>query len=44
MSIGEIASNTNNAAQQSEAVLESVVQDNKAVDDNMENNYALSKE
>lgn len=44
VSIGEIASNTNNAAQQSEAALESVVKGNKAVDDNMENNYALSEE
>ncbi|GEK10890.1 methyl-accepting chemotaxis protein [Pseudoalteromonas peptidolytica] len=44
VSISDIASNTNNAAKQSEAALESVVSGHKAVDDNMQNNYSLSEE
>ncbi|KZN63141.1 methyl-accepting chemotaxis protein [Pseudoalteromonas luteoviolacea] len=42
--IQEIASNTNNAAQQSEAALKSVKEGSTAVNDNMETNYTLSEE
>jgi methyl-accepting chemotaxis protein len=42
--IAEIASNTTNAASQSESALDSVKAGSVAVNENMENNYALSKE
>ncbi|MBQ4852790.1 PAS domain-containing methyl-accepting chemotaxis protein [Pseudoalteromonas sp. MMG012] len=42
--IAEIASNTTNAASQSESALESVKAGSMAVNENMENNYALSEE
>ncbi|KZN65379.1 diguanylate cyclase [Pseudoalteromonas luteoviolacea CPMOR-1] len=42
--IQEIASNTNNAASQSEAALKSVKEGSLAVNENMENNYTLSEE
>lgn len=42
--ISEVASNTNNAAERSEAALESVKIGNEAVNENMQNNYALAEE